>query len=227
MFLWRKGMNIGSIIDLSHIIKEGMPVYPGTEPPLIIDANTLEKEGFAEKKITLYSHTGTHMDAPCHIIEGAASLDELDIGHFAGSAIVLDVSGASSGNIGLDLLMGFEQKIEGMAFVILSTGWSRFWGTDQYFSTYPVLTVEAAEWLSGFSLKGVGIDTISMDKTGSISMPVHKAFLNKNIVIIENLTNLEMISGHVFTFCCLPLRIEASDGSPLRAIAILNDNKRR
>jgi arylformamidase len=214
-------MIIGNVIDLSRIISEDMPVYPGTEQPVITNPCTIDGCGFAEKKITLYSHTGTHMDAPCHIIKGAASLDELDISHFVGSAIVLDVSGAPAGDIGLDLLMAFEQKIEGMDFVILSTSWSRFWGTDQYFSNYPVLTVEVAEWLSGFSLKGVGIDTISMDKTGSTLMPVHKAFLNKNIVIIENLANLEILSGHVFTFCCLPLRIESSDGSPLRAIAIL------
>ena len=68
------------VIDLTHIISAGMPVYPGTEGPKISQATTIEAEGFAEKLITMYSHTGTHMDAPGHIVAGARTLDQFETG---------------------------------------------------------------------------------------------------------------------------------------------------
>ena len=69
-----------SILDLTHYLEAGMPVYPGTEPPVLEEANTISRDGFREKKITLYSHTGTHMDAPAHILPGAPTLDEIAAG---------------------------------------------------------------------------------------------------------------------------------------------------
>lgn len=67
------------LIDLTHPIASNMPVYPGTEPPVLITGCTIDESGFLEKKITLYSHTGTHVDAPAHLIKGAKTLDRLPI----------------------------------------------------------------------------------------------------------------------------------------------------
>lgn len=72
------------IIDLTHFIEEKMPVFPGTEPPRIIQKNTIKKDGFAEKLFTMYSHTGTHIDAPSHMIEGGHSLNDFSIEKFIG-----------------------------------------------------------------------------------------------------------------------------------------------
>ena len=66
--------------DLTHLITSAMPVYPGTEPPELLEATTLEREGFRETRLRLFSHTGTHMDAPSHMIAGAPSLDSMAIG---------------------------------------------------------------------------------------------------------------------------------------------------
>lgn len=82
-----------TVLDLTHTIAEGMPVYPGTEPPTLQQANTIEKDGFAEKRICMYSHTGTHIDAPAHMLGGAPSLDQLGAGQFVGTAMVIDVAG--------------------------------------------------------------------------------------------------------------------------------------
>ena len=82
---------------------------------------------------------------------------------------------------------------------------------------------EAAEWLSGLGLKGVGLDTISADNPDSQTFPVHKALLSNEVVIIENLMNLEKSPDRWFTFSCLPLRFEKADGSPVRAVAIAVD----
>lgn len=78
-------------VDLTHIIHPDMPVYPGTEQPVFEAGTSLEVEGFLEKKISFFSHTGTHMDAPAHIIKNAKKLDELDISYFCGKALCLEL----------------------------------------------------------------------------------------------------------------------------------------
>ena len=79
------------IIDLTHTISPDMLVYPGTEPPVLTTESTIEETGFLEKKITMFSHTGTHMDAPAHIIKDAKTLDLLPIEQFYGKAFLLDL----------------------------------------------------------------------------------------------------------------------------------------
>lgn len=74
------------VIDLTHTIREGMPVYPGTEPPLLEPANSYEKDGFRETRLTMFSHTGTHMDAPAHLFAGRTTLDAFPAGQFIGQA---------------------------------------------------------------------------------------------------------------------------------------------
>ena len=62
------------VLDLTHTIAENMPVYPGTETPIFVGANTYEKDGFKETKLTMYTHTGTHMDPPAHLFAGRTTL---------------------------------------------------------------------------------------------------------------------------------------------------------
>jgi arylformamidase len=217
-------MIIGNVVDLSRTISEDMPVYPGTEQPVITNPCTIDMCGFAEKKITLYSHTGTHMDAPSHILTGAPCLEDLGVSHFIGNGIVIDLSRNAIENRGIELsdLMTFKDILERKEYILLHTGWERYWGEKEYFKGYPVLTRDAAMWLTRFNLKGVGIDMISIDAFEMTDMNIHKIFLGRNIVIIENLTNLQKLIGKDFTFCCFPLKLENSDGSPVRALAIIN-----
>ena len=207
------------VIDLTHTIAPGMPFYPGTEPPVFSRPCTLETHGFVEQKITLYSHTGTHMDAPAHILAGAPTLDRMDAGSFVGSAAVLDLRGLKKAVIGLEDIKTNESAARESDFVILFTGWGSRWGTDAYYAGYPSLGPEAAAWLAGFNLKGVGLDTISIDPPESVAFPVHRIFLEKGTVIIENLANLEEAPRESFLFCCLPLKLGEADGAPVRAVA--------
>ena len=87
------------IVDFTHIIEPTMPVYPGTEPPHLTAANTYEKDGFRETLLEIYSHTGTHMDAPAHIIPGRPTLDTLPTERFVGKALVIDCSCVTEGEI--------------------------------------------------------------------------------------------------------------------------------
>ena len=86
----REGGFIMKIIDLTHTISEDMPVYPGTEPPVLKQANTYERDGFKETLLSMYSHTGTHVDPPAHLFADRTTLDALPIEQFAGKALVVD-----------------------------------------------------------------------------------------------------------------------------------------
>jgi arylformamidase len=210
------------VVDLTHPISEAMPVFPGTKPPVIADAFTIARDGFAEKELRLLSQTGTHVDAPCHLLEGAPALDGLGVGHFCGPGWALDVSRVRGRYIGIADLQREEKRIAAVDFVLLHSGWARFWGEAEYFGAFPVLSPEAARWLSGFRLKGVGVDMISLDEVESAALVVHRTLLAKNMVLVENLANLGALIGKEFVFSCLPLKIAAADGSPVRAVAMID-----
>ena len=209
------------LIDLTHTLSPDMPVYPGTAPPVFKRSGTLEADGFAEKEHTFSSHNGTHIDAPAHLLAGAPTLDQLPIDHFGGEAFLLKVD---QGLIDVQSLQSHEESIKRADFLILETGWSRYWGTDRYFDKFPVLTPEAARWLTGRGLKGVGVDAISVDPMDTRDYAVHKTLLSDNILLVENLTNLAAIETLSFQFFCLPLRIEQADGSPVRAVGYLTNS---
>ena len=76
-------------MDLTHLISREMPVYPGTEPPRLQPANTYERDGFQETLLTMYSHTGTHMDPPAHLFAGRTTLDQFPVEQFIGRALVI------------------------------------------------------------------------------------------------------------------------------------------
>jgi arylformamidase len=210
------------ITDLTHVIYSDMPVFPGTEQPILEKANTLEKDGFQEAKITMYSHTGTHIDAPAHMLSNGPYLDNLDIEHFIGNATVLDFSNKAIKLISLDSLKPYKEKIKNVDFVIIKTGWSKYWGDSKYYEDFPSLDLESARWLSQFNLKGIGIDAISIDAMESTTFAVHKILMPRNIIIIENLTNLDSITNEFFILSILPLKNKDADGSPVRAISIEN-----
>lgn len=195
-----------------------MPVYPGTAQPSIERTNTLEPDGFLEHRLGMHTHTGTHMDAPAHILPGGATLDSYPAERFMGPAFMIE---AFDGPCDIATLRAYEDEIRKSDFLIMRTGWGEKWGTDGYFRGFPVLGTDAADWLCGMDLKGFGVDAISVDPVEDASLPVHHVLLESGILIIENLANLGMLASPRLVFVCLPLRISGSDGAPARAVAIV------
>jgi len=161
------------------------------------------------------------VDTPAHLIKGSKTLDQLSIEHFYGKAYVLDSTNLECRTIDMKALEPHQDSIEQADFLLIRTGWSQYWGMDTYFSNYTVLPIDAADWLSRFGLKGLGVDSISADKADSQDFPVHKIFLQNDTIIIENLKNLGKSHGCAFTFSCFPLNFEDADGSPVRAAAFI------
>lgn len=210
------------VIDLTHFISEDMPVYPGTEPPILAPANTYEKDGFKETLMTMYTHTGTHMDPPAHLYAGRTTLDSFPVDQFVGKALVIDCRDLKEGDrIGIDRINAVKEKADAADFLLFMNGWDRRWGTDDYFKDYPYIDDEVADYIIAQKKKGVGLDVIGIDPIADENLTIHKKlFKNNEIVVIENLENLDLCGEDLFTFIALPLKHVNGDGSPIRAIAL-------
>lgn len=214
-----------TVIDLTHTVYEGMPVYPGTEAPELLPANTHEEHGFRETRISLHSHTGTHIDPPAHIISGAATLDSFPADAFVGRGLVVDAREVGAGGrIGMDVLMRYSDKLASADFLLFCTGYDKLWGTDAYFGDYPTLSDEVLDHIIQGGYKGIGLDVISLDAIDNANLTYHnRLFSSRKIINIENLCGIDRLVGADFTLCALPLKIEDSDGAPARVIALVDE----
>ena len=214
------------VIDLTQLLNDKITVYPDTAPPTFEVTNTVDKDGYREHQISMLSHTGTHIDSPAHVYQDGRTLDQFPMDKFIGEAMVVDCRGRNE--INLDYLQTYADIIAEVDFVLFFTGWQHKWNTAGYFEDCPVPTTEAAQYLAGFNLKGVGVDAFSLDKIVSANkvtseiIPNHHILLGQEILLIENLTNLDKLPDHAFTFQCFPLKVENADGSPIRAVAMVD-----
>lgn len=205
--------------DLSHPIESGCPVFPGDPHAEIKALTTAADYGYATTLVSFCSHTGTHMDAPSHIFEDGRNLDSFPVSQFMGKAAVIDCSHCV-GEIDLRCIVENESRLSGVDFVLLKTNWSNFWGEPCYFSGYPTLSPDAAAFLGSGRFKGIGIDTPSPDAADNINLPAHKALLaGGKTVLIENLANLDLLKGEMFSLVALPLKWTNADGAPTRVVA--------
>lgn len=213
------------VIDLTHTISEGMPVYPGAEPPILAGASTCEKDGFRETRLTMCTHTGTHMDAPAHLFDGRTALDAFPASQFIGRALVIECSDLSEGGaITLERILQYGKDAEIADFLLFHLGWDRRWGTAAYFGDYPCLDDAAMDYIIAGDYKGIGFDVISLDPIADENLTRHKKlFRNKDIVNIENLRDLSLCGKGLFSFGCFPLKLRNCDGAPARAVAWFED----
>lgn len=209
------------VIDLTHPITPDMPVYPGTEKPVFTPANSYEKDGFKETKISMFTHTGTHMDPPAHLYAGRTTLDQFPIDQFIGRALVIDVRYLKEGEkITMKDIEKYASLPEKADFLLFNLGWDKKWGTDAYFGDYPCVDDEVLSYIMNGNFKGIGFDVIGLDPISDVNLIRHnRLFKEKDIVNIENLKNLDLCGNNLFNFSCFPLNIADSDGSPIRAVA--------
>ena len=213
------------VIDLTHTIREEMPVYPGTEPPVLSAANSYEKDGFKETMLSMFSHTGTHVDPPAHLFAGRTTLDAFPPEQFLGKALVIDCRDLKEGEaITMAQLLPYGDKPAQADFLLFNSGWDARWGTDAYFGDYPCVDGQVLDYILAGEYKGIGFDVIGLDPIADENLTRHKRlFREKDILNIENLKNLHLCGGELFSFGCFPLKWEGSDGAPVRAMAWFED----
>lgn len=208
------------IYDLTLTLTSDIPVFPGQPPLSFLPWSNLAVHGNATNAFFMVEHTGTHLDAPAHFIEGGKTVEKIPLECFWGEALVLDVSSyLSKGKLELSDLKRVlgGQDIEEGDIVIFSSGVDKLLGRPEYFTQGVYLTESVAEFLRDKKVKGVGTDSPSID---SQPFGVHRLLLAQEIIIYESLTNLEELRGKRVTFAAFPLKLKGCTGSPVRAIAL-------
>jgi len=204
------------IYDISVPIRSTMPVYEG-DPSVEIKAWSALANGNSSNVSFLHfgAHTGTHVDAPAHFIEGARKIDALSLETLIGPARVIRVPDEVT-EIDQDFVAGCD--LEGVERVLFHTRNSSFW-SEGFRKDFTHLAPEAAEKLVGLGVKLVGTDYLSIEKFHSGHHRTHLALLSNNVVIVEGL-NLSDVEAGDYELICLPLRIAegSGDGSPARAV---------
>ncbi len=197
-----------------------MPVFPGDMDISIKPYHTLEMGYSNSTSLHLGTHTGTHLDAPYHFFADGKTLNEIPLERFVGEAVLVDCVGKHDA-IHVADLEPFSQNISSCSRVIIRTGWDKWFGREEYFRDYPVISADAAEWLAERQIWLLGVDIPSVDDWKAED--AHVALLKAEVVIVESLVNLTKITQPIFYFAALPLSIKDADGSPVRAIAFQDE----
>ena len=215
------------LIDLSHTVEHGMVTYRGLPAPLICDFLSREDSRrlyatgteFHIGKIEMVANTGTYLDSPFHRYADGKDLSQLPLESVADlDAIVVRASNESGRSIDAGAFRG--RDLRGKA-VLVHTGWSRHWRTDQYFEGHSFLTADAAGLLRDEGAALVGIDSLNIDDNSSGERPVHSTLLRDDIPIVEHMTNLDQVPDLGFRFHAVPVKVKNFGTFPVRAFALL------
>ncbi len=206
-----------NIIDLTRVIAHG---DSGVE---FSTAKTLNEDGWNAKTLHLYSHSGTHMDAPVHFEVNEQTIDTISVNRFIGKAWLVDLSFViPKHEITIEDLGLVAKKIKEGDSLLIRTGWNAFFGTQKYRDELPRISKELAIWCGEKKINMIGVEPPSVADVNNIKAvtEIHQILMKNNVIIIEGLVNLEKIKTDYVTLIALPLKINKGDGAPARVVAI-------
>ncbi len=214
------------IVDLSHRIEQGMPMYPGLPEPEIADHLSREDSRahyapgteFHIGRISMVANTGTYLDTPFHRYPEGDDLASLPLERTVDLDGIL-IDAVCHPSVEIDALRA--QHVAGRA-VLIYTGWSRHWGTDAYYAGHPYLTESGAEWLVEQVAALVVVDSLNIDSTETGERPVHSRLLAAGVPIVEHLCQLDELPLDGFRFTAAPPAVVGLGAFPVRAYAILD-----
>ena len=212
------------LIDLSHPLEHGQLNFPFDPKISVLVHNTVSSIGYNITQVSLSTHQGTHLDAPFHFYDDGKTLDQMTLDQFIGPATLVDLAPGSHLDAGTPLTVEMfephESKFAAGAKVIYRTGWDRMFGTPEFFSSFPTLTLDAARWMADRKIGLIGMDTPTPSTDW---MECHHILLAKGVemVIVEGLTNLEKLPEQC-SFIGFALNIKGRDGAPIRAVGQIN-----
>jgi arylformamidase len=203
-----------TVIDLTHPISERLPVYFPWHPVTEITRTASYQENSCEvRRVSIGSHTGTHIDAPSHIFEGMPTIDQYDPRLWYSEAMVLDFTGREP----RQSITRKELEAKGVERgigVVIKTGWDKNFGREDYYQTYPPISNDAAEFLVEQEISVLAADT-------PFTLDVHKILLKRGIPLITNINNTDRLPGGRVRLIAAPLLIRGGDGAPARVLALL------
>ncbi len=208
------------LIDLSHPLEHGQQTFPSDPKLSIIPHGNTKTLRYNISQITIGSHQGTHLDAMYHFLDDGKTLDQMPLEWFYGKAHLLRIPKNANENITVQDFLPYEDLLQPGAKIIFETGWHKHFGRDYFFSDFPSLSQEAARFLAEKNIRMLGMD---MPTPGKDWYELHHdILLPKEIVIVESLANLDKVPDQ-FIFIGFPLNFKGRDGSPVRAVALVNE----
>ncbi len=202
------------IYDVSMLIHNEMMTYENrvANRPQIEAIKTFEKDGFNESTIKFNLHTGTHIDAPFHMIDQGETVEKLDLNKLITKCRVLDMTHVV-GRISQKNLINFEIKKDEFILFKTKNSYSEIYEEDTIF-----LDSTGAKFLAELSVSGVGIDSLGIERSQP-DHSTHKILMEHGIIILEGLRLKDVPQGEYF-MCALPLKLQGTDGAPARVILI-------
>ncbi len=213
------------LIDLSHPLEHGQLNFPWDPKISVVAHNTVASIGYNITQISMSTHQGTHLDAPFHFYDEGKTLDQMRLEQFYGKTVLIDFAPggalAAKTPLTVEKFAPHADKFQTGAKIIYRTGWDRKFGTPEYFSEFPTLTLPAAQWIADRKIGMLGMDTPTPSTDWK---ECHHILLKAGveIVIVEGLTRLEQLPQS-FVFMGFPLNIKGRDGAPIRAVALVEE----
>lgn len=208
---------------MKRIVDLTLPIGPAMRGVQLHPARTFSNDGFSTTRLELYSHGGTHMDAPRHFLPDAPGIDSLPLDRLIGPARVVDLTPVAPRElITPDRLGPHRDEIRPGDRLLLRTDWSLRHGTPEYRNALPRIDVTLAQWLvdRGVILLGVEPPSVADVNNTQELTAVHRVLLEGQIIIVEGLANLSQIQSPKIHLIVLPLPIHQGDGAPARAVAV-------
>jgi kynurenine formamidase len=213
-----------TLVDLSHELYSGMPqvpILPAVEVSCLF--SIAEGKALNIAKVTLATHSGSHIDAPFHAFQDRPTIDQMPLDTFVGRGVAVPVQRRGGEAIPAADFENSGVKVERGDILLVQTGWDRHFTSAEYMS-YPYLGEDACQWMVERGVKMVALDCLSPDMPMSMrppdfAYPAHRTLLRADIPIIENLRNFGALEGSRFRVIALPLRIRDGDGAQSRVIA--------
>lgn len=209
------------MVDLSYRISSDMVVYPGTERPVFQWVYRVNSEGANLTKLSMMAHTGTHVDAPKHFLDGVPCIDEVSLDRLHGRARMFRLAGEPAGQeITLADLSSAGFDLEEGSIFVLATGIERHAETREYNRRFPVPAADLLEWLVEKKISAYMTDAPNIDAPGAPGSAAHRLVLGAGIPIVENLCNLGSVpDDRYFLIFALPLKLGGREAAPCRAVA--------
>jgi kynurenine formamidase len=222
--------------DLTHTITPETPVFPGNPQPVIEPLRTFEQDGYYANKLTFAEHTGTHMDAPAHIVEGAAYANELPVEQFFAPLAVIDISERAASDPDAQLmpddLLAWESEhgqLPAGAFVAMNSGWEARIGDPASFINagedgvlhFPGFHPDAAAFLvEEREITGIGVDTLSLDFGAATQFVTHVTVLQTGKYGLEGLAALASVPPAGALIVVGGPKVVVGSGGPSRVMAL-------
>jgi kynurenine formamidase len=185
---------------------------------------TVEDDGWNARTLHLYSHAGTHLDAPLHFGCADTTVDEIPLDACMGPAYVVDITALPPrALVDVDHLGDVAAKFRPGDSLLLHSGWSRHAADPDYYrNAFPRISEPLATWCAASGVKMLGVEPPSVADVNDLAevTRVHQILLGADIVIVEGLTNLASVTSRRVWFAAIPLKIGGGDGTPCRAFAV-------